>query len=64
MTSEYYSCYTIGFSPDLVQDLLSRDFLLLGIETILYLDNFATTEDVSYLEKNSGAGLTFGNVLP
>ena len=59
MTAEYFSCYTIGFSPELVDRISSRGFFISGIEATIYLDNIPTVPDTFVMDRNS-AGVAVG----
>ena len=64
VTPEYFSCYTIGFNFVISQHLaIDRGFSIIGVEVILYVDNFMEETDMHFMDRNAAAGVVVGKDL-
>ena len=63
MTAEYYSCYTINFNSDMIANLRQQGWFIMGIEVILYVDNFMEETGLFFVQKNSANGVAVGKNL-
>ena len=64
VTPEHFSCYTIGFNSDISHNLINNHgFYIIGVEVILYVDNFMEETDMYFMDRNAAAGVVVGKYL-
>ena len=64
VTPEHFSCYTIGFNSDISDSLINdHGFFIIGIEVILYIDNFMEETDMYFMDSNAAEGVVVGKYL-
>ena len=64
VTPEHFSCYTIGFNSDISHNRINNHgFYIIGIEVILYVDNFMEETDMYFMDRNAAAGVVVGKYL-
>ena len=63
LTAEYFSCYTVAFSPDIMNLFSEQGLFVLGVEVILYLDNIPSAPDPFFMQRNSATGFVTGTTI-
>ena len=63
LTAEYFSCYTVGFSSEMIHLFLEQGLSVIGVEVILFLDNIPSAPDAFFMQRNSAAGIATGSAI-
>ena len=63
LTAEYFSCYTVSFTSEMMHQFREQGLLVIGVEVILYLDNIPSAPDAFFMQRNSAAGIVTGTAI-